>query len=68
MEDEEGGELQVAPKLFTSRPARLRELLKARPLCFFGETQQAGEEGGGGGGRRRRKRKRWGGPGLIATN
>lgn len=36
-------------------------------LRFFGGTQPVGEEGGGGGGRGR-KGKRWGGPGLIATN
>lgn len=57
----EGGKLQVAPKLFTSQPARLSELLKPRQLCFFGGTQRAGEEGGGGG-------RAVGGPGLIATN
>lgn len=36
-------------------------------LRFFGGTQRVGEEGGAGGGGER-KGKRWGGPGLIATN
>lgn len=55
MEDEEGGKLQVVPKLFTSQAARLSELLKALQLCFFGETQRVGEEGVGSGGWRRRR-------------